>query len=72
MCDRRLSGACLAEDDEGMFRFGIVDPVEDVVEKILACALETALLIAEWPTSRVRRFSDDCCASCQIDDPTLL
>jgi hypothetical protein len=42
------------------------------VEKILACAFKTALLIAEWPASRVRQSSDDCCASCQIDDPSML
>jgi hypothetical protein len=54
MCNRRLSSACLAEDDEGTFRCGIFDPLEDVVEKILACAFETAFLIAKWPASRVR------------------
>ena len=43
-----------------MFRFGILDPLEAVVEEILACAFETALLIAERPASRVRQSSDDC------------
>jgi hypothetical protein len=65
MCNQRLSRACLAKENECMFRFGIVNPVDDVVQEIFACALKTALFItAESLASLMRQFSDYCTQLC--------
>jgi hypothetical protein len=65
MCNQRLSHTCLAKENKHTFRFGIVDPVDDVVQEIFACASKTALFImAKSPASLMRQFSDYCTQLC--------
>jgi hypothetical protein len=49
MSNRRLSCACLAEEEEATFRVRIPDPFNDVAQKVLASAWMTALPIVESP-----------------------
>jgi hypothetical protein len=58
MCYRGLSGACLAKEHEASFRFGILDPLEDMIQEIFACSRKTPFLIAESPASLIRQFPD--------------
>jgi hypothetical protein len=48
----------LAEKNEPTFRFGILDPLDDEVQKVFTRAWKTSLLVAVSPTSPVRQFSD--------------
>jgi hypothetical protein len=55
MCDGGLAHVCLAEENEPMFRFRILNPLEDIVLKIFACVWKTAFLVLNH---QARQFSD--------------